>query len=181
MENKKRKILIVEDDKIDRMAFERFANEEKLPYNYIFAESVKEAKKFLEKEKFDAVLLDYRLGNGTAFDLFDKVETFPFIIVTGTGDEEIAVKAMKSGAYDYLIKDDEGNYLKILPVTVENAIKHKLAEEANKRAEEELQKRLGELEIYYRATIGRESRIIELKHQVNELLERLGEKTKYKV
>ena len=48
-----------------------------------------------------------------------------------------------------------------------------------KRAEEELQKRLGELEIYYRATIGRESRIIELKHQVNELLERLGEKKKY--
>ncbi|MBU1261517.1 PAS domain S-box protein [bacterium] len=50
-----------------------------------------------------------------------------------------------------------------------------------KKAEEELQKRLGELEIYYRATIGRESRIIELKHQVNELLERLGEKKKYKV
>ncbi|MDI6779946.1 MAG: PAS domain S-box protein [Bacteroidota bacterium] len=48
-----------------------------------------------------------------------------------------------------------------------------------KKAEEELQKRLGELEIYYRATIGRESRIIELKHQVNELLERLGEKKKY--
>jgi HAMP domain-containing protein len=50
-----------------------------------------------------------------------------------------------------------------------------------RRAEEELQKRLGELEIYYRATIGRERRIIELKHQVNELLERLGEKKKYKV
>lgn len=138
MENKKRKILIVEDDKIDRMAFERFVNEEKLPYNYIFAESVKEAKKFLEKEIFDAVLADYRLGDGTAFDLFDKVETFPFIIVTGTGDEEIAVKAMKSGAYDYLIKDAEGNYLKILPVTVDNAIKHKLAEEASKRTEEEI-------------------------------------------
>jgi PAS domain S-box-containing protein len=48
-----------------------------------------------------------------------------------------------------------------------------------KRAEEELQKRFKELEIYYRATIGRESRIIELKDQVNELLERLGEKKKY--
>jgi FixJ family two-component response regulator len=87
---------------------------------------------------------------------------------------------MKSGAYDYLIKDAEGNYLKILPVTVENAIKHKLAELASKQAEEELQKRLRELELYYNITIGRERRIIELKHQVNELLERLGEKKKYK-
>ena len=48
-----------------------------------------------------------------------------------------------------------------------------------KRVVEELQKRLKELEIYYRATLGRESRIIELKHQVNELLERLGEEKEY--
>ena len=50
-----------------------------------------------------------------------------------------------------------------------------------KQAEEELQKRLRELGIYYDATIGRESRIIELKHQVNELLVQLGKKKKYNV
>ncbi len=50
-----------------------------------------------------------------------------------------------------------------------------------KQAEKELQKRLKELEVYYKATLGREGRIIELKHQVNELLEQLGKEKKYNV
>ncbi|MBU1635177.1 PAS domain S-box protein, partial [bacterium] len=50
-----------------------------------------------------------------------------------------------------------------------------------KQAEEELQERLQELEIYYKATMGREGRIIELKQQVNELLAQLGKAKKYDV
>jgi len=50
-----------------------------------------------------------------------------------------------------------------------------------KQAEEQLQERLQELEIYYKATIGREGRIIELKQQVNELLVQLGKEKKYDV
>ncbi len=50
-----------------------------------------------------------------------------------------------------------------------------------KQAEEQLKKRLQELEIYYQATLGREGRIIELKQEINTLLERLGEKRKFVV
>jgi len=50
-----------------------------------------------------------------------------------------------------------------------------------KRAEEDLRKRLEELEIYYNATMGREGRIIELKQQVNELFVQLGKEKKYDV
>ncbi|MBU0710515.1 PAS domain S-box protein [bacterium] len=50
-----------------------------------------------------------------------------------------------------------------------------------KRAEEDLRKRLEELEIFYDATIGREGRIIELKQKVNELLAQLGKEKKYDV
>ncbi len=50
-----------------------------------------------------------------------------------------------------------------------------------KKGREELQIKLAELETYYKATIGRESRIIELKQYINALLERLGEKKKYNV
>ena len=59
-----------------------------------------------------------------------------------------------------------------------------LNEELELKVEErtkELQKRLDELEIYYDATIGREGRIIELKHHVNELLKQLGKEKKYDV
>lgn len=124
---------MVEDDKVDQMAFQRFASAGKIPYDYVLVGSVKEAIEVLGRELFDVVLLDYQLGDGTAFDLFEKVKGTPFIIITGTGDEEMAVRAMKSGAYDYLIKDPDSNYLKTLSVTVENALKIK-------RSEEELQK-----------------------------------------
>jgi diguanylate cyclase (GGDEF)-like protein len=122
--------LVIEDDKVDQMAFKRFVKDENLPYNYDIAGSVSEAKKILDSQRFDITITDYSLGDGTAFDIFDLIKDTPIIIVTGSGDEEIAVKAMKAGAYDYLIKDRERNYLKVLPLTVENAIKHKQAEQA---------------------------------------------------
>jgi len=149
MNRKTERILIVEDDLVDQIAFDRFARAEKLPYDYLFASSVKEASEILDREKFDVVLLDYKLGDGTAFDLFEKVKGTPFIIVTGTGHEEIAVKAMKAGAYDYLTKDMEGNYLKVLPMTVENALKRKQTEEEllrhRKHLEELVKARTAEL------------------------------------
>ena len=49
-----------------------------------------------------------------------------------------------------------------------------------KQAEEELQERMNELETFYRATLGREGRVIELKQEVNELLEQLGKNKKYR-
>lgn len=49
-----------------------------------------------------------------------------------------------------------------------------------KRAERELQERMNELETFYRANLGREERIIELKQEVNELLEQLGKNKKYR-
>ena len=122
------RLLLVEDDKVDQMAFERFARSKNLPYDHTIAGSVAEAKEILKSISFDVIIADYMLGDGTSFELFDLFKDLPVIVTTGTGDEEIAVKAMKSGACDYLIKDPEGNYLKTLPSTVELALKRKQTE-----------------------------------------------------
>ena len=129
MENTRYKILLIEDDVIDQKAFKRLIKDENLPYDCTIAGSVSEARSILGSEKFDVVIVDYLLGNGTAFDILDSVKDTPPIFVTGAGNEEIAVKAWRAGAYDYLIKDVERNYLKAVPIKVENAVKHKKAEE----------------------------------------------------
>lgn len=115
-------LLFVEDDLIDRIAFERYVKRGDFPYNYLFAESLNDAINLLDKERFDIVITDYHLGDGTAIDLIKQLKDIPFIVVTGAGDQELAVNAMKLGASDFITKDDEGNHLQTLAITVQNAL-----------------------------------------------------------
>ncbi len=120
-------ILLVEDDKVDQMAFVRFIKKEKIPYNYKVAGSIAEAKTELKGNQFDIVIVDYMLGDGTGLDILKMNLATPVIFMTGTGSEEVAVKAMKQGAADYLIKAPDQSHLKTLPVTVENTMKYQRA------------------------------------------------------
>jgi PAS domain S-box-containing protein len=123
MSEERYRILIVEDDRVDQLAFERFIAQQQLPFEYIVAGSVAEARMLLGADRFDAVVSDFNIGDGDAFDVIAMAKSLPVVVVTGSGDEVIAVKALKAGAADYLIKDHERNYLQILPATVENAIR----------------------------------------------------------
>ena len=116
-------IMLVEDDRVDRMAFDRSVKENGSLHDYTVANSVAEAKTILNSTGFDAVIADYRLGDGTVFDIFEMGVDAPIIVVTGAGDEETAARAMRAGAYDYLIKDPDNKYLTVLPTTVENVVK----------------------------------------------------------
>lgn len=61
-------------------------------------------------EDYDAVVMDYNLNNGTALDWlyrYSRVSGYPpTVVVTGEGNESIAVRSIKMGASDYLTKDD---------------------------------------------------------------------------
>jgi PAS domain S-box-containing protein len=139
------RILLIEDDKVDRMAFERFVDRKGLPYDCTCAGSLSEARALLESDTFDVVLMDYWLGDGTASELFDDVHPdIPIVVVTGGAGAEIAVQAMKAGAADYLLKDHDSHYLEALPITVGNAIKAKHAEKQLRAAHEQLEKRVKE-------------------------------------
>jgi signal transduction histidine kinase len=126
--NEKVRLLLVEDDRIDQMAFRRMIEQTQLPYDYVIAGSTAEAFSALGEAKFDLILTDYLLSDGTAFDIIDGITDTPVIFITGMGDEEVAVRAMKGGAYDYLIKDEKRAYLNVLPPVVANVIKRRTAE-----------------------------------------------------
>lgn len=73
---------------------------------------------------YDLLLVDYRLPDMNALALLKEVRQFrkldlPLVIVTGQGDAEIAIQALKLGAADYLVKGPD--YLRYLPTALENA------------------------------------------------------------
>lgn len=133
------KVLLIKDDKIDQLAFVRLVKEEKLAYDYKLAGTVMEAKNFLVNEEFDVIITDYLLRDGTAFDILDSVRDIPVIFATGAGNEKLAVKAMKTGAYDYLIKNPGRGYLAVLPLIIENAISHANMEKEVRKYHENLE------------------------------------------
>jgi diguanylate cyclase (GGDEF)-like protein/PAS domain S-box-containing protein len=138
------RILLVEDEEIDQIAFVRSIQREGLPYEAVVVGSVQAARSALAEQKFDVVVTDYHLGPDTALDLLGELHDIPFIVTTGLGDEGIAVNAMKLGASDYLTKDMQGNYLKKLPSVVENAIRLKKAENELIQYRENLEKLVAE-------------------------------------
>ncbi|MBK8021092.1 MAG: response regulator [Chloroflexi bacterium] len=132
-------VLFIEDDEIDQMAFRYLVKEEHLDYAYTIAVSVAAATELLSRQHFDIIIADFHLGDGTAFDILKIREDTPAIIVTGAGNETVAVAAMKAGASDYLTKDSQRSYLTLLPIVVENTIHHR---EIERQAGEMLKERI---------------------------------------
>jgi len=139
MEYTKYKVLLIEDDELDCMAFERFVNAQKLLYEYTEARSMSEALEILKSQQFDIIISDYSLGDGTALDILNSVKDIPIILTTGVADEQVAINAWRAGVYDYLPKDIERNYLKAIPKAIENAIKRKKTEDALDRKQKDLE------------------------------------------
>ncbi len=121
-------LLLIEDDHVDQLAFKRHVESEKLPYLFEMVQSLSEAKAVIASKHFDIIISDYHLGDGTAFDVSEIAKGTPLIIITGVGNEEIAVKALKSGAYDYIVKDADRNYLRVLPLTIQKAVAGNIAD-----------------------------------------------------
>lgn len=132
---------------VDRMAFQRHVEREGLPYRCRFAESLADANELLASEPFDLIVLDHNLSDGMGFELLPRVGETPVIFVTGSENPENAVRAMKSGANDYLLKDQDRNYLKLLPVAVERALRQRTDREQLRELQELFRKSFNEAPI----------------------------------
>ncbi|MCP4745915.1 MAG: response regulator [Desulfobacteraceae bacterium] len=124
MDKNYRKILIIEDDITDRMAIQRFAETSDFAHDFVMVGSVDEATQLIGSHHFDAVVSDFLLVDGTALDLFEQLQNTPIIVVACAGDVQVAVKVLKQGAYDYVVKDLDNRHLHLLSKTIEKAIKH---------------------------------------------------------
>jgi PAS domain S-box-containing protein len=118
-------ILYIEDNLADRLYFQHESRKSGFPFHSDIAASLREAIDLLKKNTYHAVVSDFFLGDGQALDLMPYLRESPLIIIAGEGSEEAAVNALKAGAYDYLIKDLNYNYLKFMPITVIKTIEQK--------------------------------------------------------
>lgn len=102
------KILVVDDDEVDRLAVRRALKSAGLSVDLLEAGDYASAIATLEKAELDCIFLDYRLpdkdGLALVQDLRHQGVKIPLIVLTGQGDEQIAVDVMKAGATDYLSK-----------------------------------------------------------------------------
>ncbi len=106
------RILIAEDDQDDLFLFKELILEgiyEAEP-TVEHAASQDDIVSKLEESSYDLVFLDYRLGEWDGLEILKSLRetghTLPIIMLTGQGDQETAVQAMKCGANDYLIKSN---------------------------------------------------------------------------
>ena len=108
------RVLLVEDDAVDRMACRR-ALSRNSDYEFILseAESGYEGLQAAHAQKPDCVLLDYHLPDLNGLEFLAALTSdsgeisIPVMMLTGADNTTIAVEAMKRGARDYLIKDVE--------------------------------------------------------------------------
>jgi len=102
------KILVVDDDDVDRMAVRRALKATGLDAAVTEAEDAASALALLSKQHFDITLLDYRMPGSDGLDVVRRAREkglhTPFIMLTGFGDEQTAVELMKAGAADYIPK-----------------------------------------------------------------------------
>lgn len=112
-ENNTFNILIVDDepDVVNTFArlFRRLhPSPPKISYQVLQALEGKEAMSILTTQRVDCVLLDYNMPGGNGLFWLKKMlnlnKDTAIIMITGAGNENIAVEAMKNGAMDYLVK-----------------------------------------------------------------------------
>jgi diguanylate cyclase (GGDEF)-like protein/PAS domain S-box-containing protein len=95
-------------------------------------------------DTYDVLLVDQSLPIHDGLEVIKILSSNgslpPMIMITGTGDERVAVEAMKLGAADYIVKDVDGGYLNLLPSVIEKAVQQLRAVKEKQRAEEALRK-----------------------------------------
>jgi diguanylate cyclase (GGDEF)-like protein/PAS domain S-box-containing protein len=124
-------ILVAEDNEHDFRQISRAFRKCDFSVNIMHCTRAEEALEIIatQEVKVDIFLTDYKMPGMTGLELAEQLHsqdaTFPIIILTGAGDENIAVAALKlSGVFDYISKDVDSIFVNTLPDAVIKAIQN---------------------------------------------------------
>jgi two-component system, cell cycle sensor histidine kinase and response regulator CckA len=128
------KVLLVDDDEDDYLITRDLMSQIRDRRHHLdWVNNYSEGLNAVSRAEHDLCLLDYRLGERTGLELLRESRSFnfspPIILLTGQGDQEIDLEAMKAGAADYLVKS------RLSADTLERAIRYAIE---RKRAQQTL-------------------------------------------
>lgn len=141
------RILLVENSQEDYLLTQAMLSQAQgTLFEVIWSPSFSSALAFAKEQVFDAILVDFDLGDQTGVDLVRSLVAqgckAPMILLTGQGDYTLDVKAMRAGVSDYLSKEEVSPLL--LERAIRYAILHKKNEEQLRRSRDELEQRVQE-------------------------------------
>lgn len=103
------RIIVIDDDDVDRMAVRRSLKASGIDADVTEASDAETALARLHESRFDCALCDFRMPGSDGLELLRRLRAegipVPVIMLTGFGDEQTAVELMKAGASDYLPKN----------------------------------------------------------------------------
>src|SRR6266704_1153378 len=134
-------ILIVDDEKHTRDGLRRLLEDE---YDVYVAADIAGAVNVLEREQIDLLLTDLRLGSEDGMKLIDRALKMPHvpicIMMTAYGSVDVAVEAMKRGAYDFVTKPLNLDNVELL---IARALQSRRLEQENRTLRQQVDERYG--------------------------------------
>src|SRR6202142_400550 len=133
-------LLYIDDDE----ALARLVNRglTRLGFNVIHAASGKVGLERLQQGGIDVIALDQYMPGLDGLETLERIMSIPgmppVVFVTASQDSKIAVTALKAGAADYLVKDVQGDFIPLLQVAVEGALRQARLQKARDDAEAEV-------------------------------------------
>ena len=139
-------VLIIEDQPSDAELIQYYISQLDFEFNFTIVKSEKKLKEILKDYVPDVILSDYKLDGYDGLKALDYCSSVlpnvPFLIITGTLGEELAVKIIKQGASDFILKEK----ISTLPGAIIKTLRETAEKTAKIEAEEKLKSTLSNLE-----------------------------------
>lgn len=173
-------LLIIEDNQLDAVALRRSLARNDLISSIEITSSAEAGlatlKKSIDKDRFNLIITDYRLPGMSGLEFCHALRNLgiglPVILLTGEGNEKVAMEALRFGVEDYVIKDQNLSHLATLNQSIPRILKRESIRQAqrNEMEREALERMISELKHENQALA---EFIKTLSHQLNTPLSQL--------
>ncbi len=134
------RVLYMEDDPGLSLILKKHL--ERRGYSVDLAADGEQGLKMVDAGQYDVLLVDYHMpvlgGIDVLRGLSSKGMPVPVVMLTGEGNESVAVEALKLGASDYVVKDVEIRYLDLLPAVINRVFSKQQLIKERRRMEDEI-------------------------------------------